>query len=594
MWGTDSKARKMIKALFPSFPVVLELDVLGTKIYTSERSHFGFSDAKLKKVLGDVDNIAALPVSRSVRSFLIGSKVIPQITFGAHCSKIPQQAFKSIQYAIAKALWVGQPMWRSKQLLQCILSKPHRTDPHFADAFNTIVEVARLCNHSCGASQQLLETWKNPIGNHCLAGTLQKAFDTLGIQADVDLRISFCGSPPVPFTGLSPKCLSKVLQNISRDACYNTIDPKSRKDFVKPTGITQAACAVLDETRAFRHCGTVFHWSISAYVAELWGVIVACATARFPATIFCDCLSVVEQADKIFAGGSPDSQWACFPWWTFLHRLTQMRETICSPPFRIKWIPAHCYEGIPIDLLNEELAALRGTTLEHILHNRLVDAAAKECATQNACVYADVQKEATRAIKSHQLWLSDLHEMLPTLQPDRAAVQEVAAPHAEISQADCEKRFPDWPWRSLKQLFRWRPKLPRHISCPRTWTGNESDWITCCNFLRGLRWQKDTDLSVSFHELAIAFHLEGFKLSRDPELTTYHDLYKLLRETILLLSHDDSVDCHPGHFHSTKPHCCGRVLPQGCIVGAAPWFDDPERVLLAKLFSLGAGRTLAS
>ena len=714
---------------------MLELDVLGTKIYTSERSNFGFlQDSKLRKILADIDNIAALPVSRSVRSFLVGSKVIPQITFGAHCSKIPQQASKALRNAIAKALWVGQPMWRSKQLLQRLLSKPHRTDPQYADAYNTIIEVARLCRHSDRAAQQLAATWKNPVGNHCLASTLQRAFETLEIQHDPELRIAFCGGSPVQFTELSPKCLSKALQNIARHACYCSIDPRSRKDFLKPSGVfdfqqttkllrqvkknqesdrelefriqnilvgctltndrlaasgwvtsatcrfcgqakecmmhllecshvhellgppvlhefganfaalghvthptavarqrlrfsniedlsiadsfsasheerfwtdgsvcyadtfwlTSAACAVLDETRTIRHCGPVFHWNISAYVAELWGVISACAQASFPATIYCDCLTVVEQAHKVFQGGLPEDNWACFPWWLFLRRLTQIRRAVRDPPFRIIWIPAHCFEGIPVDLLSEELAALRGTTLEHILHNRLADAAAKECASNTACVYADVQKEATKAIKVHQLWLTRLHAMLPTYQPDRAICIEESLQHDCVSQTECQNRFPQWPWGSEIQQFRWRPKIPNIVPCPSSWTSNDLDWKTCCRFLRSLRWRTGKDLSVSFHELAIAFHDDGFKLDRDLELTTYHDIYKLLRETLLHLSNNEAVDCHPGHFRSTKPRCCGRVLPQGCIVSAAPWFDDTKRVTLARLFAAGAGRTLDS
>ena len=113
-------------------------------------------------------------------------------------------------------------------------------------------------------------------------------------------------------------------------------------------------------------------------------------------------------------------------------------------------------------------------------------------------------------------------------------------------------------------------------------------------FLRSLRWHVETSLSVSFHELAIAFHADGYKLNRDFDLTTYHDIYKVVRETIQLLGNEETADCHPGSFNSTKPRCCGRVLPQGCIVGAAPFFDDAKRVVLAQLFTQGAGRTLSS
>ena len=224
-WGTSTEARKVLKSTFPDVPIVLELAVLGTIIYTSERSNFCFSEARLKKILDDTDNIAALPVGKSVRSFLIGAKIIPQMSFGAHITKITQQSLKKIQNAVAKALWVGQPMWRSKQLLHVILSKPHRTDPLTAGAYNTVLEVVRLCHNSPSAIPQVLNTWNQPTGNHSLAESLKAAFEFLGIDYDSDINISFMNSPPVSIFDLSPKCISKPLQNIARHACYCSIDP---------------------------------------------------------------------------------------------------------------------------------------------------------------------------------------------------------------------------------------------------------------------------------------------------------------------------------------------------------------------------------
>ena len=105
-----AQPRKLERSLSPllDVPIVLELAVLGAIIYTSERSHFCFSEARLKKILDDTDNIAALPVGRATKAFLIGAKIVPQMSFGAHITKIPQQALKKIQNAVAKALWVGQ------------------------------------------------------------------------------------------------------------------------------------------------------------------------------------------------------------------------------------------------------------------------------------------------------------------------------------------------------------------------------------------------------------------------------------------------------------------------------------------------------
>ena len=734
MWGTSSQARKQIKSTFPGFPVVLELDVLGTKIYTSERSHFQFPDKKLKKVLADIDNIAALPVGRATKAFLIGAKIIPQVTFGAHISKVPKQALRLLRDSIAKALWTGQPMWRSKHLLQCILSQPHRTDPRFAGPFLTILETVRLCWNNTTAADQLLGTWVNSTGNHSLANSLQAAFDVLGIQYDENLNISFLGSHFVPIFSFSPSCISKALQNIVRNACYNSIDPKSRKDFNKPSGVfdfqqttmllrsrkwtepsnrdrffrlenilvgcaltndrlassgwvtsadcrfcdnakesmphllqcsavhdilgppvlhefgsnfatlghiqhpaclarkrlqmsdvatiglapsfsgahverlwtdgsvvhpqifwlTHATYAVLDETRQIRHQGLVQHWNVSAYGAELWAIIVACARAQFVTQIYSDCLSVVEQATLIFQGEQPSRQWKFFSWWTFLAHVVRLRQAVTPCPFRVHWIPAHCFENIPIELLSEDLAALKQTTVEHIHHNRLVDAAARELANRTAPVYSSVQSKVGRAITAHQQCLVDLHTLLPTEQPDRAAVPKTDEVNEMPDEKACRARFPQWLWSLPTSQYTWKPKIPIGILCPKRWSTSAQNWVTCCSFLRSLMWKIDSQQDFSFNELAVLLHERGFQLHFSHEEVTYLDIYKLVREAISLLNVDASASTHPGTFHTTKPRCCGRVLPQGSIQGAIPYVTDAERVVIAQLFHCGAGRTLES
>ena len=610
MWGTDAAARKKLKVDLPAFPIVLELDVLGTKIYTSDRLAFAFSEMKLKKILEDTENIAALPVPKRIRSFLIGSKIVPQFSFGAHISKIPKKAVKAIQNAIAKALWVRQPMWRSKQLLQCILSQPHRTDPILARAYLTILETVRLCHNSPCAIQQIRRTWR-ASGPHSLCNSLRTAFELLGIQVDPDINISYLNSPPVSLFDLSPKSITKALQNIVRNSCYSSVDHHARKDFCKPEGvfdfqqtsfllktkhprfqltpervlrlenilvgctltndrlaasgwvnsatcrfcgqekeslphllqchkvlevlgapvhhefgsnftllghfihrefvakrrlqfsdiqqiqiapafhtqhhervwtdgsvvradkfwITNAAFAVVDEQQNVRYKGVVQHWNLSAYVAELWAVIFACANARFPTTIFCDCRSVVDQAHEIFAGGHPEMTWACHNWWVFLHHVVELRRALCASPFNIAWIPAHCFEGIPVDLLTVDLAASRRTTLEHIQNNRIADAAAKELANQTASVVTEVQNQVRGALIRHQHWLIDLHELLPTHQPDRLVEKEKAKPSEEVTHASAQKRFPMWLSRILTLFVGSQSSAESCSHCKMEWTG---------------------------------------------------------------------------------------------------------------------------
>lgn len=148
----------------------------------SERDSFGFPQSTLKRVLGDIDNIAVLPIPHKTRVHLIGAKVIPQLSFGCHISKIPKKDITAIQSAIARALWVGPPKWRSRTLLQAILAQPFRTDPLFATAYNTVFEIIRLC---CTAPETIpkLKRTLNANNNtkHALAVSLHKRCQHSGI-----------------------------------------------------------------------------------------------------------------------------------------------------------------------------------------------------------------------------------------------------------------------------------------------------------------------------------------------------------------------------------------------------------------------------
>ena len=207
-------------------------------MYCSERDSFGFCQKTAQRILTDIDNIAALPVKQKTRIHLIGAKVIPQISFGAHISKILKKDFQGIQNSIAKALWVNRPKWRSKSLLQAVLSKPHRTDPVFANAYNTIFELVRMCHTASWLVPKLIRALKNSVrAKHSLANNLLYATQTLGLDLDADLCISFEGSKPLCLLHGHPKDIRKALQQITRQECYVATPANARKDFNKPKGI---------------------------------------------------------------------------------------------------------------------------------------------------------------------------------------------------------------------------------------------------------------------------------------------------------------------------------------------------------------------
>lgn len=113
IWGTARLARSSIKQAFPDMKLAHSLDTLGVRVYTTNKDDFGFSEESLDKVCNTIEVIGALPLPTKVRSFLIGAKAIPMITYGAHISKIPKQSLRKIQAAIVRVLWRGRPMVRS-------------------------------------------------------------------------------------------------------------------------------------------------------------------------------------------------------------------------------------------------------------------------------------------------------------------------------------------------------------------------------------------------------------------------------------------------------------------------------------------------
>ena len=169
---------------------------------------------------------------------MIGAKVIPRLTFGAHISRIPKKALDQIQKAIVRCLWFGRPKWRSKWLVQAILSAPHRTEPTFACAYSIVIETIRS-RHLMPCLFPLLQRTMRHADRlpHSLASRLRTACATLGIVVDDCLCLSCFVSAPVSILELSPHDAGRALQAICRNACYMRAINTPRRDFCKPCGV---------------------------------------------------------------------------------------------------------------------------------------------------------------------------------------------------------------------------------------------------------------------------------------------------------------------------------------------------------------------
>lgn len=57
----------------------------------------------------DLRNIAALPLKQDIKQHLIGAKVIPQLTYGAAITKIPQKVLWKTQNEVVNVIWARRP-----------------------------------------------------------------------------------------------------------------------------------------------------------------------------------------------------------------------------------------------------------------------------------------------------------------------------------------------------------------------------------------------------------------------------------------------------------------------------------------------------
>ena len=241
LWATSAIARKLAKLRFPSLPLFLEFDVLGAKIYTSDRENFMFDQKKLFKVVADIRNIANLPVARKTKELLIGCKVLPQISFASHISKIPKRALEKMQSEIAQVFWSSRPHWRSKMLVFALLTKAFRVEPTCSRACSTILEFWRFIHAHPERVQQCCDLLRNHVlSKHSLLARVQDALALFRLQLSDDGFLVFATSR-FHILEIGVKDIKPLLHNLCAQWCYERAADQSRKDLAKSTGFLDLA-----------------------------------------------------------------------------------------------------------------------------------------------------------------------------------------------------------------------------------------------------------------------------------------------------------------------------------------------------------------
>ena len=248
LWATTTEARRVAKALFPDIPLVLELDVLGAKLYTAKRKCMLFPDSKTEKICNDVRNIAALPLSIKCKAHLIATKVIPQCSFASEISDMPKSALHKVQGVIATALWHNRPHWRSKMFVFCFLSQPCLVEPSIARAYCAVRNMWRFV-HAYPCCIQVFRTHYDKMMQcqQSLLAHFQKALNIFHLALFPDLSIRI-GRQSFSVLDVHPKDLKGFLHVMGRQACYETAGSKFRKDIFKPTGLLDFHLSTLFKT----------------------------------------------------------------------------------------------------------------------------------------------------------------------------------------------------------------------------------------------------------------------------------------------------------------------------------------------------------
>ena len=238
VWGSDCHARRSVKSLFPQMHFASHFDVLGTLIITDNKLVCHLSESKITKIEADCKNIGLLPLDLKAKTKLLGSKVLPQATYGPCINQIPKTVQNRICSGVVTALWKNRPHWRSKRLVIALLSKPHRVDVCLSKAYLTLLDFIRFLKFDLeivSTCKALFHAIPNSKSN--LMRNVVEAANVFGFSVDKELRFSFHGSQPVFILDVHPKDFKRLLQMLARNASYHSAQTKTRKDFFKPTGV---------------------------------------------------------------------------------------------------------------------------------------------------------------------------------------------------------------------------------------------------------------------------------------------------------------------------------------------------------------------
>ena len=156
----------------------------------------------------------------------------------------------------------------------------------------------------------------------------------------------------------------------------------------------------------------------------------------------------------------------------------------------------------------------------------------------------------------------------------------------QLELQDPRKCFPGLAWDTEESDFSITLDFPDEPPPSKVLFGAE-DWITVLAFFRSLQWKVHDEVLCTYQELAFLFYKRGFRLRSRP--SHFQDLVLQLRKCIVTIQRTPCAV--PGTPTARATKCIGRVLPQGAVVGALPFFAQNELLAFCRILAEGAGRS---
>ena len=346
--------------------------------------------------------------------------------------------------------------------------------------------------------------------------------------------------------------------------------------------------------------GAVTHWHISSYTTELFAFLQVILQNPCPIHVFMDCQTVTKQFQQMVQTLAVDPQWSHQRWWQMILECLQIRRQKMRDPIVLEWIPAHVCENIPVHMIPQDVLIAKNTTRQHILLNRLADRHARHAAVQHSAIHPDDQHMLFNAVLAKQNWLTRLADLIycdyhELQQEAKCDSKEDSEQKSSLNEAESRQKFPNLYWDMNSAAYRWKVALPVNVRQPNKKQISPSDWEAVQSFCNGLVWKVDGGVSISFVELALIFHIRGFRFSGwQLETKTFRELTSALRKVLMYMKTNAEDVFLPGSWQRSLNRSYGKALPAGAITGATPWLSNQELVIFANLLNNGAGKNLST